>query len=217
MEIQLEGQKFILTNQRVMFWVSKKILILSDLHIGKTGHFRKHGIPISDQVLYNDLIRLEAVINKFKPDQILIVGDLFHASKNANFKEFKNWLGFYGHIKWILIKGNHDIHSDGFYQAFGLETHKEYILNKIKFIHEPAINSQDFLHISGHVHPGIKLRLKGKQYIKLPCYQQFENQFILPAFSLFTGLYNKSPAEETTYYPFTEQEIWEIKKADIKK
>ena len=38
-----------------MYWQREDALILSDIHIGKTAHFRKHGIPMPDDVLQKDL------------------------------------------------------------------------------------------------------------------------------------------------------------------
>ena len=39
-------QQFWLTTERTMFWEDEKSLIVSDLHFGKTGHFRKSGIAV---------------------------------------------------------------------------------------------------------------------------------------------------------------------------
>ena len=77
--ITFAGEELMLTNQRVIFWKSESTLILSDVHIGKTAHFRKNGIAISDQVMLKDLERLSALIQHFIPNRIIIVGDLFHA------------------------------------------------------------------------------------------------------------------------------------------
>ena len=49
-EIEILGEKLILTNQRVVFWPKESALILSDLHIGKTAHFRKNGIAIPKNI-----------------------------------------------------------------------------------------------------------------------------------------------------------------------
>ena len=40
------NQTFLLSAQRTVFWEEEKTLILSDLHLGKSGHFRKSGIAI---------------------------------------------------------------------------------------------------------------------------------------------------------------------------
>ena len=94
-EIQFGGASLTLTNQRVIYWKSEETLILSDVHIGKTAHFRQHGIAISDDVLHKDLQRLAALIDYFSPKKLVVVGDLFHADYNSNITEFKEWLTDY--------------------------------------------------------------------------------------------------------------------------
>mgnify|MGYP003441823568 FL=1 len=79
------------TNQRALFWDAEKILILSDLHVGKSAHFRKHGIAIPSEVLIADLKRLEDLMIHFQPQKIIIVGDLFHAGYNTDLALFKDW------------------------------------------------------------------------------------------------------------------------------
>ena len=46
---------FVLSPERVMYWEKQKTLIIADLHIGKTGHFRKSGIPVPQNVFKEDL------------------------------------------------------------------------------------------------------------------------------------------------------------------
>ena len=52
---KLSGQTFWLSAQRIIFWEEQKVLILSDLHLGKTGHFRKAGIAVPQAVYKEDL------------------------------------------------------------------------------------------------------------------------------------------------------------------
>ena len=86
--INIQNEVFTLTNQRALFWKKEKALILSDLHIGKTTHFRKNGIALSDQVFENDLQRLSVLIEYFKPEKFIVVGDLLHAGDNSGVDKF---------------------------------------------------------------------------------------------------------------------------------
>ena len=88
-----------LTNQRVIYWEAQESLILSDLHIGKAAHFQKSGIPIPSSVLTTDLERLAHLIHHFNAKQLIIVGDLFHASYNKDLDVFKTWLGNFSDLK----------------------------------------------------------------------------------------------------------------------
>ena len=198
-----------LTNQRAVFWVSESVLILSDIHIGKTAHFRKHGIPIPEQILQNDLHRLEELIKHFSPEKIVIVGDLFHAEHNNDVKIFKDWMTNFNSLKWILVKGNHDRLSKSLLKGFEFEIFNEYTLNPFTFIHDDNGHTIEKFTISGHIHPGVFIKGKGRQSIKLPCYQVTKNQLILPAFSLFTGLNTREIPEEAICYAFTDEGIFE--------
>ena len=91
-KINCKNEILELTNQRVIFWESQNSLILSDLHIGKSAHFQKSGIPIPSNILITDLKRLAQLIHHFKANQLIVVGDLFHAEYNQNFDVFIQWM-----------------------------------------------------------------------------------------------------------------------------
>ncbi|PQJ80318.1 ligase-associated DNA damage response endonuclease PdeM [Polaribacter porphyrae] len=200
-----------LTNQRVIFWKSQSSLILSDLHIGKSAHFQKSGIPIPSSILAKDLERLLELIHHFKANELIVVGDLFHASYNSDLDEFKDWLTQFNNLKIKLIKGNHDRLKTIVYEDFGIEVfHKDLQIYSLKFVHDFKKTDKNAFTISGHTHPGVSIKGKGKQRIKLPCFQVTESQLILPAFSLFTGLNTKDCPKNCTNYCFTEDGFFEV-------
>ena len=47
---QLLGQNFSVHSEKGLFWEEQHALIISDVHLGKAGHFRKHGVPIPRQI-----------------------------------------------------------------------------------------------------------------------------------------------------------------------
>ncbi|MFX6499045.1 hypothetical protein ABTG19_18945, partial [Acinetobacter baumannii] len=53
----IRGQQIWLSAARVLYWENKKTLIVSDTHFGKTGHFRKNGIVVPQNVYKEDLQR----------------------------------------------------------------------------------------------------------------------------------------------------------------
>jgi len=65
-------------------------LIISDLHFGKTGHFRKSGIAVPQGVYKEDLQRLVSQIQYFQPSQLIIVGDFFHSQLNKELELLAN-------------------------------------------------------------------------------------------------------------------------------
>jgi len=208
--ITIKNEELILTNQRALYWQRENALILSDVHIGKTAHFRKHGIPMPDDVLQKDLKRLKDLIHHFGAKTLLIVGDLFHAERNSNMSTFKEWLTQFSDLKLILIKGNHDRQSRRLMEHLNIQAVKQLDLEPFVFLHNPLENKESHFTISGHTHPGVLIKGKGRQKIKLPCYQITYNQMILPAFSLFTGLNIKDNPEGAKYYAFTDNSIFQL-------
>lgn len=206
-----KGETLTLTNQRALFWEAEKTLVLSDLHVGKSAHFRKHGIPISDNVLQKDLNRLEQLIHHFKPKTVLVVGDLFHAEFNSDIETFKIWLHQFDTINFELIIGNHDRLSADLYMDLNIKIFRPYKTSKtLRFVHDNIKISKEFFTISGHTHPGVLIKGKARQRIKLPCFQVTEHQLILPAFSLFTGLNTKNCPDNCINYAFTDSGIFEV-------
>jgi DNA ligase-associated metallophosphoesterase len=208
-EIKINNQTFILTNQRAIFWKESKILILSDLHLGKTAHFRKNGIALPNQIIENDLDRLAKLLRHFETQKMMVVGDFIHAGKNSEFETFREWTTQFESLEISLIKGNHDRISHQNLTNIGVTSIHSNILDmEILFSHENVENTDSYV-ISGHIHPGVSLKTGIRKYLKLPCYIYTDKQLILPAFSQFTGLDTKNHPKNATYYCFSEEGIFE--------
>ena len=210
-DIIIQDETVTLTNQRALYWEKQKSLVVSDLHIGKTAHFRKAGIPIPSTILDNDLKRLQRLIDHFAVQTVLVVGDLFHAENNTDIDQFQRFIKHNSWVSFELIKGNHDRLKDRFYEAMTIrvfKTHKD--VGAFRFVHdEQHCGAQTFC-ISGHTHPGVTLKGRGKVFIKLPCFEVSEQRLILPAFSEFTGLNTKRTVESSTSYAFTDKSVFAI-------
>ena len=66
----IKDQHCWLSPGRCIYWEEEKALILSDLHFGKTGHFRKAGIAVPAHIYKEDLQRLVEQVQYFQPNQI---------------------------------------------------------------------------------------------------------------------------------------------------
>lgn len=208
-KIVIKNEEFTLTNQRAAYWQNDKSLILSDLHIGKTAHFRKNGIALANHIMKNDLERLSILIEYFQPEKFIVVGDLLHAGDNSEVDEFCEWRNQYPDLEFHLIEGNHDKISKKLESKLCLNF-KEKILEKDNFIFiHDFEKKQEKFQITGHIHPGFMIRSSVKN-IKLPCFVVSDNQLLLPAFSEFTGLDIKNLPKKGRFYVFTDSEIYEI-------
>ena len=212
----LNKQTLWLSPERCIFWEEEQALILSDLHLGKSGHFRKSGIAVPQNVFKEDLHRLFAQIQFFKPKQLLIVGDLFHSHANKEMEMFLNWRKDLPGIKLNLILGNHDILAKKYYTAAAIDVTKQKLsLSNFCFTHDinETCNEEEGntnFTFSGHVHPGIQINGVGKQYLHFPCYYFTKEYAILPAFSKFTGIYRITPKPSDMVFAIVENSIIKI-------
>lgn len=184
------GNQFVVSAQKVLFWQNEHTLILSDLHLGKSGHFRKHGIGIPQSVFLEDLQRLMTAIQFFNPQEIIIVGDLFHSTENKEHELFARWRNAIASIPIHLVMGNHDVLNKEWYQQVGINMH-DATLNKKQFVflHDKAEmhTVPERYYFTGHIHPGVRMSGKGKQSLQLPCFYFDKHFAVLPAFGKFTG------------------------------
>lgn len=174
-----------------MFWIQERMLIVADIHLGKVGHFRKAGIAIPKSMEQDDLAELSDLIDRYNPECILFLGDLFHSDLNRDWEWFVLWRSLFKHIKMILVLGNHDILNQKLYSDLNFELIDHLDLGPFRFTHEPLkkaeLSSLQKYIISGHIHPGVILEGAGRQKLTLPCFHFSEQQAILPAFGKFTG------------------------------
>jgi DNA ligase-associated metallophosphoesterase len=212
----IQNNSFLLSPQRCLFWEEERILILSDLHLGKTGHFRKHGIAVPQQVFIEDLQRLIEQIMYYKPRKIIAVGDLFHSEANKELDLFIKWRKDFPELEFILVKGNHDILQEDWYTQAHIQIREGiYTVNNFSFVHDPEDapeeSSGSGYVFSGHLHPGVNIQGLAKQSLTFPCYYFSGKQAILPAFSKFSGLAMVKKKKNDTIYAIVNHSLVEIK------
>lgn len=205
---KVKNQNLWLSGHRSVFWEERKALIVSDLHFGKTGHFRKSGIPVPQNVYKEDLQRLVSLLNHFKPDQLIVVGDFFHSHANTELDWFKKWREDFSDLKISLIRGNHDILKAEWYRLAGIDLIEgELKLDSFLFIHERCEDHAELFTFCGHIHPGIFIEGGGRQSLRFPCFYFSKNHCILPAFSRFTGMAIVHPEEGDEVFAVVEDVI----------
>ncbi|MEO5893386.1 MAG: ligase-associated DNA damage response endonuclease PdeM [Ferruginibacter sp.] len=199
----LSGNTFLLSSQRCIFWQEEKTLILSDMHLGKTGHFRKAGIAVPQAIFKEDMQRLVTQIQLYKPQQVIVIGDMFHSHDNKEHDFFLKWRNDFSQLTIHLVKGNHDILKANWYETAGIKIDTcELTVSNFVFVHDfndCTIPEKGYI-FSGHIHPGISIRGLGNQSLHFPCFYFGENYAVLPAFSRFTGTYPVKPKRGESVY-----------------
>jgi len=204
------NQTFRLLPQKAIFWEEKQTLILGDLHFGKATHFRKNGIALSQSIATNDFDKFTALLAALNPKQVYFLGDLFHSEYNSEVFDLYEIIKFNSSVKFVLIKGNHDIVKQIHFEKMGIQVVNEWIEDTFIFTHEPT-PKVGYYNIYGHLHPGVRLKGKAKQNLSLPCFYFSKHFAILPAFSDFTGLKILENKHATAIYLVTDNKVIKAK------
>lgn len=208
LNISIKNQEFILHPFGGVFWKEKSLLMISDVHLGKVGHFRKFGAAVPRKAVHQNFLLLDKLVSAFQPFQICFLGDLFHSSLNKEWQLFENWVARTP-SKIILVAGNHDIIATEKFETLGIEIFEELILDKFLLTHYPT-EHETLFNLCGHIHPAVRLKGFGRQKLRLPCFFKTQNQMILPAFGEFTGTHALTPKKEDEIFVVVENEVVKI-------
>jgi DNA ligase-associated metallophosphoesterase len=210
---KLMQQQLWLSAHRCVFWEEEKTLIVSDLHFGKTGHFRKSGIAVPQAVYKEDLQRLVQLLQYFQPQQLVVVGDLFHSHQNKELELFQRWRHDFPDLHIHLVKGNHDILHHSWYKQCAIHVAEEELhLGHFRFRHDlenSAVNADAYF-FSGHIHPGVRIKGAAKQSLSFPCFYFAKAFCVLPAFSRFTGIALVRPDDEENVFAIVNDHIVQL-------
>lgn len=201
-------QNLWLSAERSIFWEEQKALILSDLHLGKSGHFRKAGIPVPQQVLREDLQRLVNLLHYFTPKQLIVVGDFFHSRENRELDLFRRWRADFPDLEIVLVRGNHDILPKEWYAGAGITVIENFLCRgPFCFSHDLSEVASGLYTFSGHIHPGVVIHGAGKQSLRFACFHFTPTYCVLPAFGKFTGLAPVKPGSKDAVYAIVEKSL----------
>ena len=190
LKIHWQNAELHLLSERALLWPDKNLLLLSDLHFGKTQHFRRHGMALPHQAAEAERNNLEALLRKYPDQDVCFLGDLFHSEINLEWAGLENLLTCFPGRQFMLVPGNHDILIRDHQPETLKILNNPYPLADIRLCHDPDdLNEIPGPAICGHLHPGIRLRGQARQSVRLPAFYVYEDLLILPAFGLLTGLH----------------------------
>ncbi len=193
--IKLLGEEVILLPQKAICFPEHRTLLLSDVHLGKSSHFRREGLALPSSMYSSDLLKLSNLLNEYRPDKVFILGDLFHIGHNSDINIFIKWREVYSSTEIVLVKGNHDRFDFRRAEEFGISVVEEYFFCRkfmLKHFPDNSDKTNDFV-IHGHIHPAVRVFGKGRQSAMLSCFHLRPNNLVLPAFGEFTGRHVISP------------------------
>ncbi len=203
--LELNSHQFTLHHHGAAFWHQEDMLLIADVHLGKATHFRKHGIPVPQDVAHHNFQKLDELIAFFNPKVVCFLGDLFHSFLNSEWQLFEQWIQRQSN-DFLLITGNHDILPAERYETLGIQLEDRLLLHGFSLTHHPE-DIPDTLNVCGHVHPGVRLKGTGKQSMRLPCFYQTPERLMLPAFGAFTGKFIVQPTQKDSVFVLVNQEV----------
>lgn len=180
-----------------LFIKKKKLLIISDIHLGMEEEYHHKGVLVPKFHLKELIKHFDFIFSKAKPDKIIITGDLKQEFGRISEQEWRDVLRFFDYLskhtnKIILLKGNHDLFLGPIARKRNLEVVKEYEIGDVLFLHgdyEPDLNKKVKTIVMGHEHPAITLREKTKVE-RFKCFlkgkYKGKNLIVLPSFNLLT-------------------------------
>jgi DNA ligase-associated metallophosphoesterase len=179
------GETFEATAGGALFWPSQKALLVADLHLEKASWFARLGQFLPPYDSHATLTALAGEVERTGARRLYCLGDSFHdrfgcdrlpADARALLTDLTSALD------WTWIVGNHD---PGFADHCGGRIAEEIEIAGVILRHE-AVRSETRPEISGHFHPQLRLRLKGRQ-VSRRCFVKSATKIIMPAFGSLTG------------------------------
>lgn len=217
--INFNNHEFKINNDGILFWLEKKIAIVSDLHLEKGSSFASLGQFIPP---FDSEETLKKLINFFKTHEvqtIILLGDTFHdrgALNRMSSKVKSIFDSLVENYEIIFVLGNHENKMKSAFIKF----YERYIVDDIHFLHEAVLEKK--YQISGHFHPVASLKINSKK-ITEKCLIHSENHLIMPAFGEFTGGLNINnpvfkPFLNRNYYIYflTKKSVYKFASHDIK-
>ena len=157
--ISLHGVPVLMTGERALFLpeapccsnegisAGTPTLILSDTHFGKAETFQEHGIPVPTDHTERDLDRLRQLVCAHDARRIIILGDLFHSTRNSSWDRVLAGFQSMKKTELMLVMGNHDIIHRSDYESIGFRCVSRMSCGPFLLQHHPPghlVNDESF-------------------------------------------------------------------------
>lgn len=187
--VELAGERVLLLAQKALVWPAQRMLVVADIHFGKAAAFRSLGVPVPRGTTTENLLALDALVERYGVRQIVFLGDFLHARAahaRATQAALLAWRGRQPDLALTLVRGNHDRHAGDPARELDIDLVDEpYHVGPFAFCHHPDLAAPGYV-LAGHVHPVFVLATRFEA-LRLPCFVLGTSRMILPSFGAFTG------------------------------
>ncbi len=187
--IHFSGETLELLPSGAIYWPSNDMLVVSDLHLGKSERqARLGGTLLPPYETTDTLTRLSADIDRTRARNVLCLGDSFDdvvAAASLEDSHRATIAALQAGRHWIWVEGNHDPGPTDLGGSHLAECrHVPLVFRHI------ARTPSEAGEISGHYHPKARVRSASR-----PCFLVDSKRLMLPAYGCYTGGLNwMSPA-----------------------
>jgi len=183
------GEQICLRPTGALYWPSADMLVVSDLHLGKSERIaRRGGTLLPPYETTETLTRLSDEIDATQATTVLCLGDSFDdrmAAEALDDAHIDTLQKLKSGRRWLWVEGNHDPGPLGLGGTHLSEHHdRPFVFRHI------AATPCESGEISGHYHP--KARIK---HATRRCFLVDPKRIIVPAFGAYTGGLNWTTPE----------------------
>lgn len=178
------GETLHLLPSGALHWPARRLLCVSDLHLGKSERMARLGGPMLPPYETEETLdRLSRDIDATDPSEVVCLGDSFDdlaAARALSDTVVARLSGLMAGLRWIWILGNHDPGP----VDMGGSCLGEYRTGPMVFRH--IAETGGIGEISGHFHPKARIVLRGRSLTRR-CALLDDRRLILPAYGAYTG------------------------------
>lgn len=211
--LHLAGEEIWLLADKALYWPARQCLLIADIHFGKASAYRSLGQPVPQGTTSANLQRLDQLLETYVCAQVIFLGDFLHGPGShspSTLGALRAWRSRHEGLKLTLIRGNHDKRAGDPPGDLSIEVVTEpLLLGPFALQHEPEPHASHHV-LAGHVHPVYRLRGKGRQSLRLPCFQIGSLLSLLPAFGAFTGGYVVEHNGDSRIFVIGDHEVWPV-------
>lgn len=187
--IEIGGARVALLPECAVWLTDSRSLLVADLHLGKAQSFRRAGIPVPAGTTAATLGRLDELIGRHQPAELIVLGDFLHgplAQQGPAMDALAFWRARHPKLPIRMVRGNHDDAAGDPPERCGIEVLAAPLARAaFALCHDPDEGADGFK-LAGHLHPVISLR-GAIDRVRLRCFWLREDALVLPAFGDFTG------------------------------
>ena len=179
------GHELAALREGALWWPQRRALLVADLHFEKASWFAMRGQMLPPYDTLATLTDLETVVAATGAAELWCLGDSFHDAAGCErlpLEAQARLRALTARLTWTWIVGNHDA---GLIDRCGGRVVDEAVIDGLVLRHE-ADPRDDRPELSGHFHPKLRLRVRGK-LVSRRCFVATPAKLILPAFGALTG------------------------------